>query len=378
MRYWLLGLIILVSVPSLALAQSFEDSVYVAPDEVRPYNFVRVGNQITIKGKIVGDVVALGKNVNVTGEVAGDVLGAASDFFVAGPVAGNVRVAGQTVILEGTVAKNVMVAGSRVIIDEGAVIAGSLDVYAESLEIRGRVVGPVYGSAASVVVSGSTGSLHLETDTLSLAPTAKIDGDLWYQGSVPLQQATGAMISGKTTFEQVTSSVVAFPQMTIEFWWSRILKLFSLLAVALVAFAVARRLFALASLVLYKQTVVALTTGLLATTATPLLAVLLLLTVVGIPLAVVMVAVMGLLLYLGQIVTGYFLGRFFWVKVRPEKPVSLQVEFISGLAMFVLLGSVPWFGGALTFVGAVAGAGSFLHIVRELLTPVLPGTTSTG
>jgi hypothetical protein len=99
--------------------------------------------------------------------------------------------------------------------------------------------------------------------------------------------------------------------------------------------------------------------------ARPARAVLLALTVVGIPLALIGLAAWAIGLYLGSVVVAALIGRSL---VRPhgdgmrEFGMSLAV----GLLLVFLLRNLPFVGGAAGWVIALVGVGLFVQQVHQL------------
>lgn len=365
----LIAVLVLVA-PLLVLAQTMDDAVYVRPEETVPHNLVRLVERLTVQGKVAGDVVALARGLEIGGTVSGDVLGAAEDVEIKGKVEGNVRVVGDSVEIKGTVVKNVMAAGSRVVVAEGAVVEGSFDVFAEILEIRGEVKGPVHGRANRAVISGVVGPVNLvmHGGGLALTKTARINGDFVYQGSQPLTQESGAVVVGKIIFDEVQTKGAVLPQLTSQFWWKRILRLFSLLTVAIICWAVAKRFFVLGAVYLQRRPWQSVGVGVLTMLAVPIISFALLFTVIGIPLALILMVKLAVFLYVGQVTVSYALGQWLVAKLKRTESVSPYAELIIGTVIFIALGSLPWLGGILTWLGVFGGAGALAWLVREFLT----------
>lgn len=370
MKWKFILVIILVVVPAMVFAQTLDDAVYVRPEETVPHNLVRLAERVTVQGKVVGDVIALAWGLEIGGTVSGDVLGAAEDVEIKGTVEGNARVVGESIELKGTIGKNVMAAGSRVVVAEGAVVEGSFNVFTETLEIRGEVKGPVHGRANRAVISGASGSVNLvmHGGSLLLTKTARINGDLAYQGSQALTQEPGAIVTGKITFDEAKTEGVSLPQLTSQFWWKRILRLFSLLAVAIICWAVAKRFFVLGAVYLQRRPLQSVGVGILVMLAVPAISLALLFTVIGIPLALILMIKLAVLLYVGQVTVSYALGQWLVAKLKRTESVSPYAELIIGTVIFIILGSLPWIGGILTWLGVFGGAGALAWLVREFLT----------
>lgn len=123
---------------------------------------------------------------------------------------------GGTVIVRGTVTGDVDAYAGSVVVAESGVVEGALRSYAGSLRIEGRVGGNAVAYAGSVVlaesgrVGGSLGAAAGEVTVagsvrgdvtagaalVSLAPTAEVGNDVNYDGR--LERAPGATVGGQT------------------------------------------------------------------------------------------------------------------------------------------------------------------------------------
>ena len=110
--------------------------------------------------------------------------------------------------------------------------------------------------------------------------------------------------------------------------------------------------------------------GLLLFVLLPVGAVLLFLTLVGIPLGLFLLLALALLYSIGYVVGGLALGR---LVVKP--PVSRYVAFLAGWGALRLLALVPFLGGLTWLVGTVVGLGTLWVTARarpEIAMPAAP------
>jgi hypothetical protein len=95
----------------------------------------------------------------------------------------------------------------------------------------------------------------------------------------------------------------------------------------------------------------------------PILGVLLLVTIVGIPLALILFMLYLMLLFLGWVTAALFVGRKGLELVRSSQPVTTAWRIGALLAAVIalwLVGQVPWIGGWITFAALVLGIGALV------------------
>ena len=124
-------------------------------------DLIASGGRIRVEGRVDGDLVATGGEVVVDGTVTGDVLSAAGSTTIAGDVGGDVRAATGQARIEGQVGEDVVLAAGQATVASGAQIGGDLIFGAGQLRLEGAVTGSVLGGAGdytrttSATVDGS-------------------------------------------------------------------------------------------------------------------------------------------------------------------------------------------------------------------------------
>ena len=95
---------------------------------------------------------------------------------------------------------------------------------------------------------------------------------------------------------------------------------------------------------------------------TPLLIILLFITVLGIPFAIIFGFVYGLYLYMAKIYISYWIGRNLLSKWT--KGWNSHLVFAFGLALYYVVTMIPILGGIIGFVAVLAGLGASLISCR--------------
>ncbi|HEU0203200.1 MAG TPA: polymer-forming cytoskeletal protein, partial [Burkholderiaceae bacterium] len=100
--------------------------------------------------------------------------------------------------------------------------------------------------------------------------------------------------------------------------------------------------------------------------------VILLVTVIGIPLALLALVLYFALLLAGYVMTGIGVGDFALARWRPaaaERKGWRIGAAVLGLFVIALLARIPWVGGLVTFLALLAGFGALLMQVRAARAP---------
>lgn len=228
--------------------------------------------------------------------------------------------------------------------------AGEIVVFHGSATIAGVARGDVVVLDGPIVVSGQvSGSVIAVTGDVSLGPGAQVLGDVKAGGSVAANvhaEVSGSVSDGVDwTLSGPLESIARFVV------WLALSVSTLLLLVALVVFAPRA-----ADAVHLAATTGPWTSagwGLGALVGMPVLAVLLVVTVLGMPLGLSLLLALTFLLFVGFALSAWIVGRLLW---RPLRSRWLAVLFGWLVASAVLL--IPYAGGVLWVAGSGFGLGA--------------------
>lgn len=306
----------------------------------------RGGGTVTVPAGTVheGNLEVVAGTVVIDGTVDGDVQGVAGSIVVSGTVTGNVEAAAGSVTIRGTVEGNVESAGGSVSLLEGGRVGGSLEAGAGTLTLSGVVDGDVRAGVERLTVEETAtigGDLVYDATTAEISSGATVGGEVRQVDS--LDVGVGLPLVGDVPFGAV------FATWTFAlFGFVLNLAVGALLLVAGPRFA--RRVVATGESTPLRSGVA----GLLVFVGVPVILVVLLLTLVGIPLAVA-----GLFAYLLVLWVAYVYGALVagtWLASLADVD-SLWAGLVVGLLVAAVL-SVVSLGGVVSFVYLLLGLGA--------------------
>jgi|SRR5215210_926237 len=111
------------------------------------------GGTVVSNGTITGDVVVAGGNLDLNGPVTGDVLAAGGRISINGTVTGDVRAAGGQITVAGNVSEDVLATGGQVTINGR--VGQDLIVGAGQLNLNGTVAGSAAGGVGAYTKQGT-------------------------------------------------------------------------------------------------------------------------------------------------------------------------------------------------------------------------------
>lgn len=247
-------------------------------------------------------------------------------------------------------------AGERVdtvvILDGPAVIDGYAEGAVVALNGDIRVSGTV--EEAVVALNGRA----------TITNGARVGGDV-VSSKAPVVEP-GATVGGET--RTVRFSLRALGFLFWLLWWIAVT--FSLFVLGVLFLALVPAAMAASQLVARNEPGRAVGWGLLMAVGLPVVSVLVMLTVVGIPLGLVALLALALVYAMGYVVAALALGRSL-----VKEPRGRFLAFLAGLVILRLVGLIPFLGGLVTFVAAAFGLGALAIAGRRAArTPAPTGT----
>lgn len=334
------------------------ETVTVAKDDVIEASAYLAGSTVTVAGTVQGDLYCAGQNVNITGRVDGDVICAGQTVNVSGIVTGNVRVAGQTVTMDGPVGRSLTAFGQTITQTGSSVVNNDATLFGSVLQLAGKVGRDVVAGGENVTMSGATGRHATVTDDqLTLTSAAVVGGDLSYTSSNTATVDTGAKVAGKTDRhdppkeEEVKQNDLATKLAMAAYWFG------AMLVAGLTLLAFAPRSFAATNKQMLTQGGWALLAGLGVLIATPIVAFILMATVIALPIAFVLLFVWLSALLVAYAYAGYSLGAWIAAQAKWQLKWAPVANLLLGMVVLWLGMLVPVIGGLLGFIALVWGLG---------------------
>lgn len=299
-----------ISLPSFGLGadtRTAGDVSVVSGERIADDLYVAAGT-FEFAGQADRDVSVAAGEATIGGTTAGSVQLATGQADVTGTIAGSLRVVGGTVRISGSVEGDVLMAGGQLELTSSGEIGGDLIVAGGSIDVRGSITGEISGYAMQTTLGGVLqGGVDVDTSDLNILNTARITGPVSYTGRQDADVDANAQLAQGIDQQQVDpwgdgeNPLARASGSLLRTMWA-------LVAGALLVIAAPRLVNQLG--INGRRVVRSLAAGVAALIVVPILAIVLMVTVIGIPAGVVLLAVLGVALYLSQVVVGATIGRF--------------------------------------------------------------------
>ncbi len=316
-------------------------SVYIADSvEINDDLFIS-GQKVNVDGHVRGDLVFVGMSAGFAGEVDGSIMAGVYDFDMSGRCRNSVRVFARRIDIDGHIERNLMVFGENVVLGSEGWVEKDVHAGAVTLIIQGRIGGKLEGSCGQVIISGQIdGDVRLEADDLIIQPTAIIGGALNVYSKNEPKIEPGAQILGKITKylpkEKEKPRGYTFADFLIDSW-----SFLTLVLTGGIMLAFFRGFTGEVTGQVKSQWLKSLALGFVFFICLPILALILVITLVGIPLGLMVMAGWLILFYLAKIFAGIIIGDLALRKLRGGRPPNLFWAMVLGLLIIILLLNIP-------------------------------------
>ena len=338
----------------------------ITEEQLMEGDYIRASNRIINKGKITGDFIVAANEINHQGIIEGDLIAAASEIGLLGIVNGDIRVIAANILIEGEVSKNASMVGSRIVQYKDSIIDGSIHAFSSNLDIRGYIGGDISGANQNTIISGTVkGNIYVYTESIKLLPDAIIEGNLTYVSEAPQninpQQVRGKIehryptVSSRRDFANQIQSAIKKASI-----FSKIIFMLSYLIAGILLIWAFKRPYERASDVIQERPWYSIGLGVSILICVPIVAVILLITIIGIPFSLIGMALYGILLYTAKIPLGIWLGSKI---LRGEK--RLTIWFIIGTLILEAVSLIPYAGWLISFGTLSIGIGATIIMIKR-------------
>ncbi|MFC1749783.1 hypothetical protein ACFL2V_13360 [Pseudomonadota bacterium] len=342
-------LLLALVIPSIALAAVFKTGENISSTDVIDGNAYFAGGDVDIQGKILGDLLVAGGDVDIMGSNAA--------------ITGDLIVAGGDITVDATISDDVLITGGNITFMGST--GGDLRIFGGNININGEVGG-------EVVVMGGQARYGKDTivhgDILSKSGAGFVDPEAKFLGDSSIDYDGEALADGSSRFEFKKEKIQ--PVLDAAYWTGKVIALLGLLIVAGLVFGLFPK---------YTNKGVALALkkgeawksiglGLILLIVTPILAIISMVTIVGVYLGFVLIFSYILMLLFSIVLAGVLFGGIIQQMARKGKKVELKWGYlILGVVLLHILSMIPMIGWVIGLVFLVFTMGTMTRVKWALV-----------
>ena len=330
---------------SIPATETIDDTVIAAPDQKT--------QSIDVAGTVKGDLIVIGDVVIISGNVEGNVIAGARRVEVTGTVGGSLLGVAHTVIISGRVGRNAIAAGDSMNVSRSGEIGGNTIIAGREAVIDGKTQRDLLTAAAIMDLRGEVGrNASLAVGQATVAGSSRVGGDLTARVGKEenVRVSEGAVITGQKNIRVNVPKQRPSPYLTVSFYVWQAVRVLGLFITGLVVFRMIPSLMQ-SGTASGSDWLKAGGVGFMTLVAVPVASIILAVTFIGFPIALITLILYLIACYLAKIVVAEFVGRSV---MKNSGAVSLLV----GLLLVILAVNLPWIGTLINFLLILLGLGA--------------------
>jgi len=349
--------IIFGSLTAFAAELSWGENI-VYTDEILDDAYIFAGNG-NIEGNVNGDLYIAGGSIVVNGNVSEDLVVVGGKVTVMGNIGGDLRIAGGQASVYSTIGDDVIMVGGQLDIGKTAVVNGSVIVGTGILTVDGYVKEDIRGGLGMLLLNGNVDRNVIVSveDKLSISKTASIGGNLTYSSLLESDIPEG-VVKGTVKFNKFEKEPL-LERVTYLFFIQKLVSFLSALVLLLLIVTFMPKSLVQSAEATKQNVFKSFGIGLLTMIAAVIGSILLLITVIGIPLALIILAALVVIFYVAQIFVSVWIAGYFF-NLKSFKKTKLFGVAALGLLLYYLIGFIPFVGWAVKIVLFLVGVGAIV------------------
>ena len=362
-----LGLLLATTPAATATEFRKGDSVSVAKGENIVGDIFLTGNHLRVDGTVDGDVFAFGQQLDVAGHVTGDVFCFAQSTRITGQVDGSIRAFTNNITISGDIGRNVLSFNEVLNLDPNGKVGRSLTVLGQTMTLDGKVGRDVVAFFDQITLSGTVGgSLQVKGKSLTISPTAEIDGKAEFEGAKPATVSPEAKLASPLQFTKHEPHSDHDRGVGYYIW--RLIWTAAFVLLGLVIYGLFPR-FAVDTVEAGEHYGAAFGLGVLVTFGLPIAAIIACITIVGLLLGISTLFLYVIVFMCTDIVVGTIIGQ--WLLGRTSDYWPLVARMALGVLLVRLVTSIPFIGFWASLAAVLWGMGAISLAVYRRLQPVV-------
>lgn len=359
--------------PSLAhLALSFAALFVVLPngsaaaaDPERDANVYMTGAEVRVTQPIDGDLFAAAGRVGIDAPVSGDAVVGAGSIDASSDIGDDLRAAGAIVTVTGSVGGEALIAAAHIGFGPATRIGGRTRLFGRDIAVAGRLGAGLNAYGRDILLLGEIdGPVKLAAEHVEILPSARIRGDIVYRSPEAIRIHPGARVEGKITREPMSFAMPREKSHLPQIPFSPLFT-FGLFAAGILLILLFPRFTTDSQQMIAAAPMKSVGLGTAIFFSFPPVILLLIITIIGIPVALGLAALYGIALLTGYLITALFLGSRLLRIVRRQAEAGTGWRAAALLAGLLLLWAarnvpVPFLGGLVLIAALVAGIGAMV------------------
>jgi len=370
----ILSLVIIYALvtPMMMFAATFSGTKnYFLPlNEIINDNLYAVAENVNISGQILGDSFLLGNTIFLNSTSSEDIIAAGGEINIMGS-SGDVILAGDILRINSQVNGDLILAAKLIDITSEALVKNSVIIYGENISVRGKFLDKAKITGNSVFLDGVFDKdIIINANNVTFGKNIKINGNLTYNASEIAEVESGAELGSNIKFIQ-NDSIDKDDQKILS--WGFLLKILILICSVLILHHLFRNKFNIYTSVdfSYSNFGKSLSIGFLFLMLTPMLAIILLISVLGVWLGLILILLYVTCLVLAYLLTSVIVGMWLNKFLFKDRLSDVSKDIINwkivclGVFILELIGFIPVIGWIIKFILMIFSLGFLYNMISN-------------
>jgi cytoskeletal protein CcmA (bactofilin family) len=329
-------------------------------------NLWAAGAVVTVRGSVKNDIMAAGAELDIDATAGRSLWAGGAIVSVAGQ-AQDLYVVGGRATVDTRVGGKLSVAGARVVIGPRTEVAGVTRVAAAEVVFSGSSRGAAEFYADTVQINGRiAGNLRVRARSVSLGKGAIVDGDAVFETLDEPQIDVGATIRGRQTVTMPMRHQVDRRNVFVTTGAAVLFGVGAGLVLGIILLLAARPFVERGIDAIREAPVRSAFVGLAVLILVPLVASLIMVTIVGIPIGLLILLAFPLAVSVGLVLAALGLADRILNRDRMERSGwSRFVALLVGVVILAVVGLIPVLGFVVGIIALLVGLGAFWHAMRN-------------
>lgn len=361
-------LAIFSALPNSAFALDLKtgSQINIIPEEEISGNLYVAGGQSKVEGKIDGDLSLVSSFSNISGVIEDDLTLAGRQVDFTGEVKGDLRIIGGEVFIKGKVHGDTVIVSGDIHIEDKAELLGDILIVGGKVNVSAPINNYAKIVSGHISINDSiNSSVDFTTQQLVLGENSEINGTLRYFSPSKLQQSLSASINGEVQYNQISSfrDSNIFKKVVLSFinFWILLRFVTSLLLAFLLVF-----IFKVFSQRVNDYAIEnfgsSLLTGILFLILLPISTIILFVSLIGFPVAIILILVFIFVLTISSAIAGIILGTLIHRLIKRNEHTEINFQNTTvGVILLTVLQFVPFLGDITRMVFYFVAVGSIAN-----------------
>ncbi len=358
---------LLLLLPALSSASVFfaENRYFVPPGDTVNDDVYAAVSEVAVDGVITGDAFFACQKYSVSGDILGSLNSGSQYATVRGNVGGSARIFAQTIIIDAAIERNLVAFGEDIDLSEASRVGKDVTIMGGRVSLSGEIDGNAEVHCNELFISGViNGDLKIEAQKISILPPAEIAGNITYKSKNEISISDGVNVGGEVEWNEITPEEEKGEGGGINVGF-RVLLFLASFVTGLLLIGLINRHTRAASAQITLKPLVSLGVGFVSFCAIPIAIVVLLVTLIGIPAAVILLFAYTVFFYIAKIYVSIALGRMILRALRKDADPKQGWSLLLGLVILTLLFMIPVLGTLVYLLVIFWGFGAVLLGIRE-------------